>query len=57
MSTATYRGVEYDTANYHMKQLEMIKQKIEKAQARYNAERVMAEKRWCEPMGSSDPYS
>ena len=45
MSTATYRGVEYDTANYHMKQLEMIKQKIEKAQARYNAERVMAERR------------
>jgi hypothetical protein len=45
MSTATYRGVSYDTANYHMKQLEMIKRKIEKAQARYNAERVMAEQR------------
>ena len=44
MSTATYRGVAYDTANYHLKQLEMIKQKVEKAQARYNAERVMAEK-------------
>jgi len=45
MSTATYRGVEYDTNNYHMKQLEMIKHKIEKAQARHNAERVMAERR------------
>tara|TARA_B110000444_G_C18440430_1_gene411031 strand:+ start:349 stop:486 length:138 start_codon:yes stop_codon:yes gene_type:complete len=45
MSTATYRGVPYDTANYHMKQLEMIKRKIEKAQARYNAERVMAQQR------------
>ena len=44
MSTATYRGVSYDTANYHMKQLEMIKQKIEKAQAQHNAARVMAEK-------------
>jgi hypothetical protein len=43
MSTATYRGIPYDTADYHMKQLEMIKRKIEKAQARYNAERVMAE--------------
>jgi len=45
MSTATYRGISYDTTNYHMKQLEMIKQKIEKAQARYNAERVMAKQR------------
>ena len=45
MSTATYRGVSYDTANYHLKQLEMIKRQVEKAQARYNAERVMAEKR------------
>jgi len=45
MSTATYRGISYDTTNYHMKQLEMIKQKIERAQARYNAERVMAEQR------------
>jgi hypothetical protein len=45
MSTATYRGISYDTADYHLKQLEMIKQKVEKAQARYNAERVMAEQR------------
>ena len=45
MSTATYRGIAYDTTDYHMKQLEMIKRQVEKAQARYNAERVMAEKR------------
>lgn len=45
MSTATYRGVSYDTTLRHINELEMIKRQLEKAKARHEAELVRARMR------------